>query len=187
MSSERNRYASPSYTITPQPLSPRLEAALSLVAPGGPLWDICCDHGYLGVQAAARSISSQVHFCDSALDGMRRLYRRIDRSGERFTLEFTTEVCGIRCFGHTCAAEALPVARIDGSVAILGVGTATVISILQRWLAAGFTLAQVDRLILGTHTQVDRLADFLREQRWEVVASKSVDENGRQRPLWVVE
>jgi tRNA (adenine22-N1)-methyltransferase len=46
-------------------LSPRLQALLDRCEPGLPLWDLCCDHGLLGLGALASGTFSEVIFNDA--------------------------------------------------------------------------------------------------------------------------
>ena len=59
--------------------SPRVDALLARVAPGLPIWDLCCDSGQIGIVALERDPSCRVVFVDKRADLMLALARDLAR------------------------------------------------------------------------------------------------------------
>jgi len=53
--------------------SGRIEAILRYIRPGRPLYDLCCDHGLIGLTALLEKGSSKVYFVDQSLNALRPL------------------------------------------------------------------------------------------------------------------
>lgn len=54
-------------------LSERLNILLSFCKKGSPLWDLACDHGYLGLMALEKQLCPHVTFCDLSKVAMEAL------------------------------------------------------------------------------------------------------------------
>lgn len=54
-------------------LTPRMKCFIEHALKEQPLWDICCDHGYVGIKALESSEFSEVHFVDQVPHIMERL------------------------------------------------------------------------------------------------------------------
>lgn len=144
-------------------ISRRLEAALSYVVPNGDLWDICCDHGLLGLAAANRELAKQVYFVDQAP----HLIQALPRIENGIYLSLPGE-------------EIQQI--IKGTVVILGVGDFTIQKILRSLQGQG--LLQAGRLILGPHKNPERIAN-LDLENYQLVEKVTVDERGRERILYI--
>lgn len=59
-------------------MTPRLRFLLEQANPDGPLWDVGCDHGYLGELALQKKIRP-VYFVDAAAHVMSELKRKLSR------------------------------------------------------------------------------------------------------------
>lgn len=157
-------------------LSPRLQALLDLALPGQPLWDICCDHGLLGLKAIEMGSFPEVHFVDQVPHIIRNLAIRL--------VDFEPDNEVIEC--HLCAGQDIPI-PVKGSVVIAGVGAQTILDILTGLFQKG--RLQAERLILSP--QKDE-RDFpqafaaLFQSDWELGSDPFlITESDRERPIWV--
>lgn len=154
-------------------LSARLRAFLDEALPGAPLWDLCCDHGLLGLAALGSGRFPKVHFVDSSEAAMKLLAGRLsDETRAGFHLKPAQEI------GED----------LTGSVVIAGVGGLLIWKILQALHERGTLKAQ--RLILGPHRDEVWLADRLRLgglPSWNLTKEGRVEERGRSRHLLVAE
>lgn len=159
-------------------LSPRLQALLDLALPGQPLWDICCDHGLLGLKAIEMGSFPEVHFVDQVPHIIRNLAIRL--------VDFEPDNEVIEC--HLCAGQDIPI-PVKGSVVIAGVGAQTILDILTGLFQNGSLQAQ--RLILSPQKdEKDFPSGFAQifQGRWVLCeAPVIVIESDRSRPIWVAE
>lgn len=154
-------------------LSARLQAFLDEAVPGAPLWDLCCDHGLLGLAALGSERFPKVHFVDSSEAAMKLLEGRL--AGNR------------RAGFHVKPAQEID-EDLTGSVVIAGVGGLLIWKILQTLQVRGALKAR--RLILGPHRDEAWLADQLRLgalPSWNLTKEARVLERGRSRHLLVAE
>ena len=112
------------------PLSLRLNTLLELCRPGLPLWDLCCDHGYLGEAAWHSGRFPEVIFNDAVDDLLERLKPRL-----------TDPAC--RIVGGLAEEISEP---LRGNIVIAGIGGQKTYRILQTHAQAGRLHAE--RLIL---------------------------------------
>ena len=131
-------------------ISKRMELLVDLALDGAPFWDMCCDHGYIGLRALESNRFTKVFFVDSVKPIIERLSKLIDHSplqnqSEKFLL-----------IGSKCEDLDL---EINGTCVIAGVGGRTIISILDSLLRKG--LLKADRILLCAHTDEFLLLDFL--------------------------
>ena len=130
-------------------LSHRLSMALENALPGKEFWDICCDHGILGIHALHSQNFLAVNFVDQVPHIMNRLEEKIRKYIKKLAMPSSENE---KFNFYSCPAELLPV-PLKGSVCILGVGAEKIDFILREWLKAD--LLQADRLILGPHKDTD--------------------------------
>ena len=108
-------------------LSTRLQIIYDRILPGQPLWDIGCDHGYVGLQALGNGLCSEVHLVDRSPPAIAKLH---DQVAERWS---DGPAKGLRIWHSDAEHDLLPVAR--GTVVMAGVGNFTVLRIMARVFA----------------------------------------------------
>lgn len=122
-------------------LSPRLQLIYDHLIPGKPVWDFCCDHGYLGLNAYESGLFPEVHFVD-------QVRHIIEHLRERFAQDHHLEEHSAQSFFHPQAGEAV-LTPVRGTAVIAGVGPSTVLKILEGLEER--KLLQAERLILVPH------------------------------------
>lgn len=152
-------------------LSPRLQWIYERLLPGQPVWDLGCDHGFLGREALASACFPAVHFVDQVPHLIASLQQELaGQPGARFCAQ---------------AAESLQ-EPVQGTLVIAGMGAHAMHKILEGLASQKFLQAQ--RLILGPQRDekllletVPKLTGYsLQEQEW-------IQERGRARLLSVWE
>jgi tRNA (adenine22-N1)-methyltransferase len=118
-------------------LSPRMQCIYEHLLPGKPVWDLCCDHGYVGLQALQSGEFPCVHFVDQVPHIIEKLQHTVLR-------DYAADSARAEFFAG--AAENLSV-PMHGTVVISGVGAHAILRILQALKNANVLWA--DRLILG--------------------------------------
>lgn len=160
-------------------LSRRMQLIYDHLLPGKPVWDFCCDHGYLGLNAYESGLFSEVHFVD-------QVPHIIEQLQQRFQSEYFREDAGTKAYFHSRPGEDVPV-ELQGTVVIAGVGAHTIFQILQGLVQKG--VLKADRLILGPQRDEEKLLVFLQEMpnfTYENGARfLSIEERGRDRKLLI--
>ncbi len=104
-------------------LSPRIQLIFDQLLPGEPVWDFCCDHGYLGLAAYRSGKFSEVHFVDRVPHIMQSLQARFHH--KHYKDEYT-----VKAYFHTLSGEQVQL-PLRGTVVISGVGSHTILDILK--------------------------------------------------------
>lgn len=130
-------------------LSLRLQTIYDHLLPGKPVWDFCCDHGYLGLYAYRVGRFPEVHFVDQVPEIIERLKVRFETKHLQ-SAEFPS-----RAFFHMSAAEKIKL-PLQGTVVMAGVGSHTILDFLN---VADFS--QTDRLILAPQKDEELLLQSL--------------------------
>ncbi|WP_157954380.1 tRNA (adenine(22)-N(1))-methyltransferase TrmK [Saccharospirillum mangrovi] len=149
-------------------LGKRLRALFEAIPEHGydSVWDLCCDHGRLGMALLETDRTPWVHFNDSVPGILIDLEERLRRYGaEHYQL-------------HTGPAEALALPDAGKHLLVLaGVGDELTVRILQS-LSQHKTSAQFDWLLMPTHN-LFQVRQFLIDQNWGLLEEGWVFENGR--------
>lgn len=134
-------------------LSPRLQLIFDLLLPGEPVWDFCCDHGHLGLNAIECGRFSEVHFVD-------QVPSIIDKLRGRWEARSKTHPSPVGAYFHALSGQKVELSP-RGSVVIAGVGAYTILEILQGLQEQG--RLQARRLILGPQRDEEKLRQLLKE------------------------
>lgn len=161
-------------------LSDRLQAIYDELLPGQPVWDTCCDHGKIGLNAHESGNFPEVHCVDQVpeiIEGLRqRATEYLAVSGGSFE----------NLFFHSGSAANLQ-QQILGTFVIAGVGAHTVIEILESLL--GQNNFQPSRIIVSSHNKIDFnrqwLEQNLTKKSFNLSKHKLVNENGRIREILI--
>jgi tRNA A22 N-methylase len=130
----------------------RMERIYSLIEPGRPLWDIGCDHGLLGIRALQERLVPEVYFVDRARAPMERLEKLMPPN--------------IRNRAHILLIDGqkLDWSKVSGTVVISGVGSNTIVKILNsipKRFRGGF------KVVLCAER--GHLAQYLAQEGWQAV------------------
>ena len=147
---------------------------------GMPVWDFCCDHGYMGLMAYHSGAFPEIHFVDQVPHIIAKLEENFRTKHQReekpHVVNFWAE-----------SGENIP-QMLTGTAIIAGVGAHTVIKILRGIYANDRLNAQ--RLILVPQKKEELLECTLREWndfqlRYRFVSSTDVVEGHRSRKLLI--
>jgi tRNA (adenine22-N1)-methyltransferase len=158
-------------------LSSRLQLLFDLLIPGEPVWDLCCDHGLLGLRALESGKFPKVFFVDQVPHIIERLQVILKKEGPIAE--------SARCFG--LPAEEIP-EILTGSVVIAGVGSERVFGIVKA--LADREVLQATRLIMCPHKDEKVFErDFLERfgKSWQLISHHEVKEGDRIRHVWTAE
>ncbi|NKB69046.1 MAG: hypothetical protein GKR89_18415 [Candidatus Latescibacteria bacterium] len=105
-------------------LSDRLKLVYNLILCHQPLWDIGCDHGYLGLHAYSQQLCPEVHLVDRSRGALKNTRRRIakwcpDEAGRRLSI-----------WQRDAIRQTLPISR--GTVVMAGLGSKTIIQMIMN-------------------------------------------------------
>ena len=145
--------------------------------PHMPFWDLCCDHGYIGIHALLSERFTEVHFVDQIEHIMLKLKERFEKSKqvkESYNFQF-----------HICDAEKIN-NKIFGNLLIAGVSATTVINIISSLSLSGNLNCK--RILLSPHSDTDMLLEFMKSKlakEYFLVKQVSIYEGKRDRSLYV--
>lgn len=161
-------------------LSKRLKLIFDQLIPGEPVWDICCDHGYLGLAAYESNRFSEVNFVD-------QVPQIIQRLEETFNQVVKDKDNHTRANFIARAGEHLS-HQLNGNVVICGVGSYSIFQIVKSLQEKNLLKAR--RLILCPQNDVvkiedlKKLPDFTYRQLSENLV---VNEKDRLREIYVLD
>ena len=148
-------------------LSKRLQSLYDLIEKDSSqtLYDLCCDHGDLGLRVAQDGIASTVFLID-------RVPSIIDALSVR--IEATDIPSGVKIFA-LCEDSSQTQKTIKNSTLILaGIGEDTAISILEQ-----IDLCPKCHLILGVHSENFELREYLKNKGFGLIAEKVIKDKGK--------
>lgn len=161
-------------------LSLRLQQIYKQLLPGEAVWDLCCDHGYLGSHAYQSRLFPEVNFVDQVPEIIVRLEERFHREIAQTANPTTSRFI-------TSPGEELTL-ELTGNVVISGVGSYTIFQILKSLKAKN--LLKAKRLILCPQNdvvkidEIKKLPGFLYRQSQDII---SVNEKDRVREIFVLD
>ncbi len=161
-------------------LSDRMQAAYDHLIPNEPVWDFCCDHGYLGLSAYRSGRFPEVHFVDQVPHIIEKLKIRFEQKHQKYEQHQ-------RAYFWSQSGESLT-HSVSGTVVIIGVGTHTITDIMRGIHEKNSGL--ITRYILSTHNYEEKLDAFLAEflpfkSAYKFTKFCNVPENGRVRKLLI--
>ncbi len=164
-------------------LSQRLNTALEQALPEKEFWDICCDHGILGIHALRSQNFLEVNFVDQVPDIMHRLEEKIRKYIEKLN---SAEGSIAKMNFYTSPAELLQI-PLKGNICVLGVGAEKINFILQEW--SKLDLLHADRLILGPHKDTEWFCEKVipHLQRYHLIKKIDLLERSRTRTIFVLD
>lgn len=156
-------------------LSPRLKQIYNHIDLNSEVWDLCCDHGYLGSHCLING-AEKVYFNDQSFDILRLLSSKLSRHR---SLEGRYKIV-------EGPAEAIST-PIEGTVVIAGVGGLNIIKILRVLTSKSSFNPQ--KIILSPMTHVQHLEEFIQElmdDKMYSIQKEKIFERGRERHLFVL-
>lgn len=157
-------------------LSPRFKIFVDKILPNVPFWDLCCDHGYVGLEIFFNKKSSEVHLVDQVPHIMQKIAKYLQDNLE--------DTSGIEL--HIESAQNLKV-PLTGTVLIAGVGGKTIQIIVQELLKT--KLLHATRLLLSPHTDLKAFNELIQTQEFQTLYTLTekvpLDEGGIIKTLFV--
>lgn len=132
-----------------------MQSIYDLLLPGKPVWDLCCDHGYMGLNAYKSGSFTEVYFVDQVEHIIARLKERFEE--EHYRAESPSQAYFLPLRGEDVDRP------LKGSVVIAGVGAFTIFKIVQSLHTKG--LLQAHRLILCPQRDDQKLKEFFHEEQ----------------------
>ncbi|MCO4764263.1 MAG: SAM-dependent methyltransferase [Myxococcales bacterium] len=132
-------------------LRPRLAAALELIPEGDAIADVCCDHAYLAIAAAARG-ARQVIAIDVAAEPIAVATAAVARSAQPVTVRMGDGLVP------------LSPGEVDG-VVIAGIGGLTCLEIFERTDPSSLDLRWI---VLQINRSLPRVRTWLSERGWRL-------------------
>jgi len=163
--------------------SPRMKLFTDLAISDLDFWDVCCDHGYIGIHALLSHKFSKVYFVDHIPHIMNRLNSLLLNAplSNDFQIELQYEL--LTTLGQNINRD------VEGNLIIAGVSGRTIVQILENLEARSFLKAK--RLILSPHLDQHILEDYLnsplRKFKIENYSIQSITENKRIRPVYIID
>ena len=135
-------------------LSPRIQLFADFLIPNEPVWDFCCDHGYLGIWAGLSGAFPEVHFVDRVPQIIQKLKHDIQR--ERYPMPDKP----LFYFWPQDGGSIPQV--VEGTVVIAGVGAFPLMQILEKLISTD--KLQAKRLILSPHSSIERMTSAITQE-----------------------
>lgn len=157
-----------------------MQLIFDFLIPGEPVWDFCCDHGYMGLKAYHSGAFPEVHFVDQ----VPHIIARLERS---FLAKHLKSEYLQRAFFWAESGENIS-APLKGTAIIAGVGAHTTLQILRGLFAREG--AQASRFILVPQKDEELLEQELGawdgfKSHYKVAAITHVREGSRIRKLLI--
>ena len=159
-------------------LSARMKSFIEHALKGQPFWDVCCDHGYVGIKALESSEFLEVHFVDQVPHIMQRLETLIKQSW-RIKPEH-------KYFLYLLPGEEIE-GEVHGTLLIAGVGGLTIKTIVSTLISN--QKLKASRLLLSPHTDEKVLIQYLDDEVFKNLYTLTdkilMPEGKRFRPLYI--
>ncbi|MBF0441064.1 MAG: tRNA (adenine(22)-N(1))-methyltransferase TrmK [Oligoflexales bacterium] len=155
-------------------LSKRLGTICRFILPGYPLYDICSDHGLVGLYARSIRLVPEIFLVDKSAKATSSLKARCDRYLPEDSMRH------IICVD----ARKWQLLHSRATVVISGVGGATIGEILDTLFAE---MPMNHRLILSPFKTVQSLRRYIADRGWKEIHNEAVAEGRRLRDIIVVE
>lgn len=156
--------------------STRMKAICHVLMPGRPIWDLCCDHGMIGLLAYSQGGFPALHLLDRAKSVMENLRQNLLSFPPRNPEQVYT---------YCQDAMSVHVPSTQSNIILAGIGSKAIVRILQNLLPR---LRGDHRFVLSTQSQLSFLESFILERN-ELSLKRSFDliERGRNRRIYVLD
>ncbi len=149
-------------------VSERMRRIVDCIEDGRPTWDLCCDHGLVGLWAWHTRALPELHFVDRVPGIINDLERDVGLHLDSRGLAF-----------HSIDAVSLVLPERPCNVILCGIGFRA----FERIMSALYANPREDRLVASVHAEEGRLAPFLERTGWQLVQQFEVHEDGRLRTI----
>lgn len=158
-------------------LSFRMKIFIDKALPNEPFWDVCCDHGYVGIGALESRKFPYVYFVDQLPHIMKKLEIFIDKAPDTKKNPNYLLI--------TAPGENIKI-PIEGTLLIAGVGATTIINILKR------APINAKRILLSPHLEVKKLEEYIAcdlcaKRSYQLTEIIQIPEGKRMRPLYILD
>ena len=161
-------------------LTPRMSLFLEHAINATPFWDLCCDHGYVGIGSIKSKQFTTVHFVDQVPHIMDRLDQLI-KQAPTYHQDLNYQL-------HLMPAEKIEI-EILGTCLVAGVGGLTIKTILQQLLLR--KKLKASRLLLSPQTDEQVLKDYLTDKElmffYKLANKLDIIEGKRTRSLYILD
>lgn len=155
-------------------ISKRIEAITSLSSDSyDEIWDLCCDHGKIGIDFAIKYSPKVVHFIDQVPSIIENL---------KANLPFIENVSfNVQCIG----CEDIQINETSKNLIVFaGVGSETIIKALKNLKTQNLGTSH---LLISTHKHPHKLRMFLRAQKFSLIKEILIYEAGQFYEMLLVE
>lgn len=156
-------------------MSDRIQRLASYVRPHSVLYDLCCDHGYIGLAAWDQKPLAGLILVDQSAHALRAVQQELSRRG--LTGDGRVQAIAL-------AAENLLIDTRPSDFIMAGVGTKTIVTIMQNLFPKGLG---PHRLILSPEKNSNDLRRYLRDRGMGLVTDDVVMDGRRFREIIVIE
>ena len=153
-----------------QKITARIARLASFVIDDRSTWDLCCDHGLVGLWAWSQYHLPEVHFVDRAPVVIRDLEESLRGRVDTASLYF-----------HPLDATEVELPFESCNVIIAGVGFRA----MKRIIDAIFPAHHAHRAIVSVHAEEERVEPSLLALGWRLQETVHVEERGRMRSISV--
>lgn len=161
-------------------LTTRMKHFIDNALKNQPLWDVCCDHGYVGIKALETSEFPEVHFVDQVPHIMERL--------ETLIKQYWRIKPEHNYFLHLHSGESLEM-DVNGTMLVAGVGGLTIKTIVSSLIEK--KRLHANRLLLSPHTDEKVLIQYLEDAEFQKIYSITevilMPEGKRFRALYILD
>ena len=162
-------------------LSDRLTTVFQNLLPQKDVWDVCCDHGYLGIAAYQSEKFNNIYFVDRVSTIIEQLHLQFNKHAFRSQS---------KTLAHFICENAEKIkALVSGTFCVTGVGGLIIFKILEGLSSNGFLNA--DRLILGPHRDELKLIELIKHssrlKQYHLQSQVDVMENDRVRSIFILD
>lgn len=142
-------------------LSERLKSIIQLIEPTDVVYDLCCDHGDIGISAYESELAKNVYFNDQVADIIKRLKFKITN-----LYSYIPE--GI--FFEEKPAQLIKY-KNNSTILLVGIGYDTIIKVLEQ-------IPNDSTLIVCSHTKPIELRNYLKN-RFKLIDELLIEENAQ--------
>lgn len=146
--------------------SSRMQRIAELCIERRPTWDLCCDHGLIGLWARRTRELPAVHFVD-------KVPSLIDQLEQRLHAHADTE--GL--FFHRCDATTIQLDDTPSNIIVAGVGFRA----SERIVKATANPQHAHRVIVSVHAEASLVPPAMIALGWRLAETVTVEERGRTR------
>lgn len=150
-------------------VSERMRRIVDFALDGRATWDLCCDHGLIGLWAWLSLDLPEIHFVDRAPGLIADLEQRIGRQLEND-----------RMFFHARDASKISFGEQACNLFLTGVGFRA----SQRILAGIDPRITPHRVIVSVHAEAEKLPRAMQELGWRFAGATTLEEQGRVRTIF---